>query len=513
MVSEDEKIQSSQPASSEVDAATTTAADSAKLKRESVNSEFIVLHPNGQEQKLDLLKPQDVSDASLSTIIKNEVLGKCEHANREPPHTRLMRKLELVDYAPACDTGQLKYYPKGALVKDLLEDLAFDIAVRDLKAFKIETPLMYRWNEPDIRAQGLSFGERAYRIEMDEKNPLVMRFAGDFGLFRMMKNATITYKQTPVRVYEISQSFRYEQSGECTGLRRLRAFTMPDIHCFCKDLSESLDEYKYLYEYYMKLVKSVGIDFAVVFRVVKDFYENEGGREFILGLIKLTGRPAMLEVIDSQKHYWVIKHEFQFVDSIEGNAQLSTVQLDIHDGERYGITYVDEDGSKKPCIIVHSSMGSIERWIYALLEHAIKNKDKDGGSLPLWIAPVQVRVLPITDNQLEHAKGIAGKINAAGFRCECDDRSETLGKKIRDAETDWIPYIVIIGKKEVESSKLSLRVRGEGQKESTMEELILELDSKTKGQPKKPLYTPELLSRKPIFVSWGESSKDEKCAV
>ena len=485
------------------------AVDAAKEKREAVKSKFMILHPNGQEEPIDLLQSQAISDASLSVIVDNEVSGKCEHARKEPPHIRLMRKLELVDYAPACDIGHFNYYPTGALVKELLEDLAFDIAMRDLKAFKIETPLLYRWNEPDIQAQGMSFGERAYRIEMDEKNPLVMRFAGDFGLFRMMKNATISYKQTPIRIYEISQSFRYEQSGECTGLRRLRAFTMPDIHCFCKNLGEALVEYGFLYEYYMKLVKSVGIDFAVVFRVVEDFYRNEGGRDFILELVKLTNRPAMIELISSRKHYWVIKHEFQFVDSIGGNAQLSTVQLDVADGERYGICYVDETGGKRPCIIVHSSMGSIERWIYAILENALKMKDD--GCLPLWLTPVQARVLPITDSQLDFAKGVASKLNNAGIRCECDDRSETLGKKIRDAELEWVPYIAVVGKKEVESGNLALRVRGESQKQRmvSVDELVSEFNSKTAGYPKRPLYTSELLSRKPIFISWGESEEQK----
>ncbi|MEM3434507.1 MAG: threonyl-tRNA synthetase editing domain-containing protein, partial [Candidatus Methanomethyliaceae archaeon] len=217
------------PAEEKVEAAEKVAAPST----------FLVLTPDGEELPIDLSKPETFLnlkiDAPLLQLIKNEAGLKGERG--APAHIKLMKRLELVDYEPASDVGHFRFYPKGTVIKDSLEEFAYDIAVRDLKAFKIETPFLYRLDEPDIAEQASKFRERDYRLEVDKK-PFTLRFAGDFGLFRMMKDVTMSYRQLPVRVYELSPSFRLEQSGECVGLKRLRSFTMPDVHCFCTNLEQ-----------------------------------------------------------------------------------------------------------------------------------------------------------------------------------------------------------------------------------------------------------------------------------
>ncbi|MEM3675131.1 MAG: threonyl-tRNA synthetase editing domain-containing protein, partial [Candidatus Methanomethyliaceae archaeon] len=208
-------------------------------KAEILPSTFLILTPEGEEIPIDLSKPESFSNLKIDTpllqLIKNEAGLKGERG--APAHIKLMKRLELVDYEPASDVGHFRFYPKGTVIKDSLEEFAFDIAIRDLKAFKIETPFLYRLDEPDIAEQASKFRERDYRLEVDKK-PFTLRFAGDFGLFRMMKDVTMSYRQLPVRVYELSPSFRLEQSGECVGLKRLRSFTMPDVHCFCTNLEQ-----------------------------------------------------------------------------------------------------------------------------------------------------------------------------------------------------------------------------------------------------------------------------------
>ncbi|MCS7098532.1 MAG: threonine--tRNA ligase [Candidatus Methanomethyliaceae archaeon] len=471
-----------------------------KKEEKTTPSKFLILMPDGKEIPIDLSRPESFLnlniEPSLIQLIKNEAGLKEE---RGPPiHIKLMKRLELVDYEPASDVGHFRFYPKGLMIKESLEAFATELAVKELKALKIETPMLYRLDEPDIAEQAAKFRERDYRLKIDNRE-FTLRFAGDFGLFRMMKDAIMSYKQLPIRVYELSHSFRLEQSGECVGLKRLRAFTMPDIHCFCANLNQGLSEYKLLFEKYTMLTNAMEIDYAIAFRVVEEFYEKN--KEWFLSLLKIVNKSALIELLPEMKHYWILKHEYQAIDSIGGNLQLVTVQLDVEDATRYGIMYIDEDGQKKGCIILHSSMGSIERWMGIVLEQAAKNQMSGRTpKLPLWLSPIQVRVIPVSSNYLDKAMEIASKISQSFIRVDVDDRDESVPRKIRDAEMEWIPYIIVLGEKEVNSGELSVRIRGEGIFKRTLDSLISEISEKLSSKPRIPLCLPMLLSMRPKFA-------------
>jgi len=465
-------------------------------------SQFIVMDPAGEKAILDL---KDVEACALlkkypllKEFILTEEVGQLPH--EAPPHIKTMRKLELVDYEPASDVGHFRFYPKGTLLKELLEEFATDLAIKQLKVMKIETPLIYRLDQPDIAGQAARFMEKDYRFRIENKD-LILRFAGDFGLFRMMKDVVMSYKQLPIRIYELSPSFRLEKKGECVGLKRLRSFTMPDIHCFCKDLKQGMDEYAALLKYYTELSNSMEIDYVVAFRVVKDFFEKN--EDWFVTLLKIVNKPAMFELLPEMKHYWVVKHEYQAIDSTGGNAQLCTVQLDIEDSERYGILYTAEDGRKVGCTIVHSSVGSIERWIYALLENAEKLRRKgQPPMLPVWLSPTQVRIIPVTSEYLEYADKVAEMLEKCECRVDVDDRDQTVGNKIREAETDWIPYIAVVGEKEREKGTVTVRIRKRGRAQKTMgiDDLSKIINEEIRDKPRLPLYLPKRLSMRPKFV-------------
>jgi len=471
----------------------------AKVEKAAAPSKFLVLTPEGKEIPIDLSNPKTFSnlkiDPPLLQLIKNEAGIKGER--EAPGHIKLMKKLELVDYEPASDVGHFRFYPKGTIIKDSLEEFAYEIAVKDLHAFKIETPYLYKMDEPDIAEQASKFREKDYRLKVDNKE-FTLRFAGDFGLFRMMKGVTMSYRQLPVRVYELSPSFRLEQSGECVGLKRLRSFTMPDLHCFCINLEQGMSEYMELFKNYTKLTDSMEIDYAVAFRVVEDFYEKN--KEWFVSLLKIVNKPTLIEAMPEMKHYWVLKHEYQAIDAAGGNNQLVTVQLDIEDAARYGIFYTDENGQKKGCIILHSSLGSIERWMGSILEQAAKDQMKGKTpKLPVWLSPIQVRLLSVKSTYLNLALDIASKVAAQGLRVDVDDREESVSKKIRDAEVEWIPYIVVVGEREASSGKLPVRVRGGEPVNTTVDGLCSIVKKSLGGRPCVPSYLPLLLSMKPRF--------------
>ncbi|MEM0232473.1 MAG: threonine--tRNA ligase [Candidatus Nezhaarchaeales archaeon] len=462
---------------------------------------FVLIEPSGEVVKLNSERPQDDEAIEKYPLIKRLIMNErgSKPEKGTPPHIKFMQKLELVDYEPASDVGHFKFLPKGALIKHLLEELAMEIAINDIGAMMIETPMIYRLSISEIAEQASRFLERDYRFKIDNEE-FTLRFAGDFGLFSMMKKVTVSYKQLPLRIYELSHSFRLEKRGECVGLRRLRAFTMPDIHCFCKDLEQGMEEFANLLKKYMKLVKAMKIDYVIVLRAVESFFlENKA---WFASLAKDIGEPILLEVLPAMKHYWIVKEEHQFIDSQGGNAQLCTVQLDVEDSERYGIKFVDKDGTKKGCIVVHSSMGSIERWMYALLEQAEKNRALGKPPmLPVWLSPVQVRVIPVSSEYLEDALKIAEEVEKAGIRVDVDDRDESVPRKIRDAEVEWVPFIVVVGEREVKEKILSVRIREERETMTLkLEELIEIINEESKGKPKVKLWIPKLLSMRPKFI-------------
>jgi threonyl-tRNA synthetase len=474
-----------------------------KIKnREEINKEIkkshIILMPNGKEYPIDFKDLRlvndildKVDDKNLKDyILSEEIKGQ---PKEEPPSIKIMKQHELINYESSSDSGNMKLYPKGNLIFELLKEWAEEIAINRLNSMQIESPIIYDWDDKEIREQASSFHERHYKVKVpdDDKKEFILRFAGDFGLFKIMKKAQFSYKMLPLRIYEFSKSFRYEKSGELSGLKRLRAFHMPDIHCFCKDIVQGWEEYQHLYRNYSDLANKANIDYAIGFRIIKDFYEVY--KDKIIELLKYSNRPAIIEILSEAKHYWAVKHEFQGIDSVRGNVQLSTVQLDIKDAKVYGINYMDKDGKKKGCIICHSSIGSIERWIYAILESSLKLENP---SLPLWLSPSQVRLIPISKNHLEFCKSIELK----NVRFDIDDSNESLGKKIARANKEWIPYVAVIGDNEIKSGKIIINVRENNSKiELKPNELEKLISEKCKGMPFKKLSLPKLLSQRPIF--------------
>ncbi|MEM2869777.1 MAG: threonine--tRNA ligase [Thermoplasmata archaeon] len=472
-------------------------AEEQKLTREEVvkgiKSEFLILTPDGAEHRLDMENADRDPELAKHPSLRSFILTEEAKARKleEPPSVKAMQRLELVDYEDASDSGHFKLYPKGHLIFHLLEEWARRLALERLGAMQIDTPIMYDWTLPDIQAQAKSFHERHYVIKTDEKRQFVLRFAGDFGLFRMMARATLSHRHLPVKVYEFSKSFRLEQRGELTGLKRLRAFHMPDIHFFTKDLDQGWDVFFELFSAYTDYHRAIGAEYAIAFRIVREFYDRY--RDRLVGLLRYAGMPALIELLSQRKHYWVVKYESQGIDAQGGAVQLNTVQLDVEDGERYGIFYTDADGSKKPCIIGHCSVGSIERWIYIMLENALKMEKP---ALPFWLAPTQVRLIPVGPEFIADCEALASRLRA---RVDIDDREEKVGRKIRDAEREWVNMIIVVGEKERASGMYPVRMRSGEVRELSFDELTAEIARLQADYPYDGLPLPLHMSKRLTF--------------
>ncbi|MBI2138332.1 threonine--tRNA ligase, partial [Candidatus Woesearchaeota archaeon] len=394
-------------------------------------------------------------------------------------------------------------YPKGRLIKSLLETYITQKVI-EYGGVEVETPIMYDMAHPTLSKYLQRFPARQYKIESDKRN-FFLRFAACFGQFLIAHDATLSYKDLPLKLYELTRySFRREQRGELTGLRRLRAFTMPDCHALVTGLDQAISEFKLRNTLCFDVLENVGIqksDVELAVRVTKEFYEKN--RDIVLGLVKAIGKPALVEMWDERTFYFILKYELNFVDGLDKASALSTDQIDVENGERYDIKFTDKDGQRKHPLILHCSpSGAIERNIYALLEKAaMQQKQGKAPSFPLWLSPTQVRIIPVTSEFSQFAEQFLEKINSEAIRADIDDRELHVGKKIREAEMEWCPYILVIGEKEKNAQKLPIRVRGKKELvEMPFSALIAEIKEKTKGMPFRPLSLPKQLSRRPVFV-------------
>lgn len=415
----------------------------------------------------------------------------------EPPHVKLMREKELCDYESASDVGNLKWFPKGRLVRDLLADYVYNLVV-DQGAMPIETPIFYDLDNEAINVHAAKFGERQYRT--DTKKNLMLRFACCFGAFRVMADPFITWKNLPAKLYELSTySFRFEKKGEVVGLKRLRAFTMPDFHSFCVDMESTLEEFSKQTDMCIQTGVDLDVNYEIIFRATKDFYDEN--KDWMYSIGKKIGKPVLLEILPERKHYWSCKIDFAAIDYLGRPIENPTVQIDVESGKRFDITYLGEDGKEHYPTILHCSpTGSIERVICSLLEKTAIELDEKAPMLPTWLSPIEVRIITVGEDHKDFANELYDKINAENIRVDVDDRDESVGKKIRNAATEWIPYIFVVGDNEKESGVFSVTVRETGEKvDMTVDELIKEVLDKTKGMPYRGLPLPKDISTRINF--------------
>ena len=468
-------------------------------------SHWHILEPNGE------LHPLTITDGKvggfdfrahdrLERFAKYE-MAKSREVREQPPHVRLMQDLELVDYEPGSDPGNLRFYPKGRLIKALLEEFV-SRRIQEYGAMEVECPVMYDFEHPALKSYLNRFPARQYVVQTPNKKAF-LRFSACFGQFLIMKDMVLSYKQLPLALYELTRySFRAEQRGELAGLRRLRAFTMPDCHALCADVEQAKAHMMVRFEVAWKLLSDVGFampdDFEVGMRVTEPFWRQH--EDFVIAYAKRWGKPLLVEMWSEQFFYYALKYEWNFVDANDKAAALTTDQIDTENAKRFGITFTDERGDKRHPLILHlSPSGAIERVLYAFLEKAATEaKERRPPMLPVWLAPTQVRLVPVSADQLDYARGLLERF--PGVRVDVDDTNDTLAKKIRRAEKEWVPYIVVVGRKEIETGALNVRVRAaKAQAEMSVDELQKRIRAEIAGRPFRPLAEPPAVSARPTF--------------
>lgn len=478
-------------------------------KEEKIKSHWFVIKTDGEMIPIEIENNKIVgkfdfkNNENLEKFAMYE-MAKSRAVHQMPPHVKLMKELEIADFEEGSDPGNLRFYPKGRLIKSLLEQFVNQM-VTEYGGMEVETPIMYDVHNPILADYLNRFPARQYIVKSEDKE-LFLRFAACFGQFLMLRNSLISYKQLPLKIYELTRySFRREKSGELAGLRRLRAFTMPDVHAICENLEQAMEEFVVRFKLCQNVLDKIGLDkddYELAIRFTKEFYEKN--KDFITSLIKLHGKPALVEMWDEKIFYFILKYELNFVDALSKASALSTDQIDVENGKRYSITFIDENSKKQTPIILHCSpSGAIERVMYALLEKAyMDEKRKKVPRLPTWLSPVQVRVIPLSEKYQKFSEEIVNKIEKENIRVDIDDRSLTVQNKVRYGELEWVPYSIVVGEREIQSKTFPIRIRETGEvKKMKIEKFIKMVKKEMVGKPLKNLTLPKFLTKRPKFVA------------
>lgn len=462
---------------------------------------FIIIDKQGNEhevtkenwQDTEILNKEGREYESIKNFVRNEI-GNPEE-KKQPPHIELMKRHDLVDYCDVADAGHFKWHPKGVLIKELILSYQDELA-KEYGAFKIQNPLVYRLDKPQINKLVGEFGEKIYRWEEGDRE-FLLRPASDPGAFPYAHNLSFSYKQMPLKEYEEALCFRKEQRGELSGLKRVRNFLMTDLHTLTKNEERAQEEFEELCFICKDLMNSlVSKDTWVMgWEGTQEYWEEN--KEWIKQVNKDMETLGFVKLMKERSHYYSMKNEYQAVHPDGSSTQISTVQMDVVNGERFDITYTAEDNEEHPCTILHcSTFGSIERALASILEDSERHEDP---TLPIWLSPTQVRVIPVSEGSLEYAEQVADKIGAEDIRVDIDDESESVGKRIRKAEKEWVPVTLVVGPEEKKSGVFKPRIRGKEEKKMSIEEIQNYIHRETAGYPYKPISLPRKLSKRPKF--------------
>ena len=474
---------------------TITPGEEVQPRKLEVHHEFFVLTPEGN--RLEAAACAD--DTPFGCLIRKE-LGMAGAAAGEPPHVDLMRSKELVDYEPVSDVGHLRWMPRGKLLRDLIADYVLRTLL-PYGAMPVETPVMYDLGDKAICEHAAKFGERQYRFRSGNRS-MMLRFAACFGMFSIMHGMHISPNHLPMKLYELSTySFRHEQKGEVIGLKRLRAFTMPDMHTLCRDMDQALTCFEEQLAIGVQSGVDLGVRYYSALRCTRDFYDQH--KDWVQKVVAILGEPVLIEILSERVHYWVAKIDLAAIDAQGRPIENPTVQIDVESSTRFGIRYHLDGQEVHPPILHCSPTGSVERVICAILETL---SQAPVPQFPTWLSPTQVRIVPVAERHLEHCRGLCDRLNAASLRADLDDREESVNKKIRAAGMDWVPYVVVVGDREVETGSLTVTVRKLSAPEKPhrvqMKEgdLVRSVKEEMGNLPFRPIYTPARLSQKPRFI-------------
>ncbi len=392
----------------------------------------------------------------------DDYLKMLEEAKKRD-HKKLGKELDLFTFSDLVGAGLPLWTPKGTLLRNLLDDYVWKL--RKAKGYqKVTIPHITKKDLYETSGHWSKFKEDLFRITTREGHEFAMKPMNCPHHTQIYAHVQRSYRDLPQRYAETTMVYRDEQSGELNGLSRVRSITQDDAHVFCRE-SQLEEEMLAIWDIIENFYEACGFgklqvrlslhdpdEFDKYLGTRKQWQEAE---DQLRKMIRSRVGDDFVEA-KGEAAFYGPKVDFIAKDSLGRKWQVATIQADRNMPERFNLTCINEAGEKEQVVMIHAAiMGSIERFVSVLLEH-------HAGKLPTWLAPVQVKILPISDDQLDYAQKIVDQLTQADIRVELDARSERLPAKIRDAQLEKVPYMLVVGKKEVQAEKVAVRHRDKG---------------------------------------------------
>ncbi len=388
-------------------------------------------------------------------------LARLEEAKKRD-HRRLVRELDLVSIQELAGSGLVFWHPRGSVVRHEIETFLREELTRRNYVF-VNTPHIARDTLFKTSGHADYYRDNMYMLRTADDEEYFLKPMNCPGHILIYGSRGRSYRELPIRMAELGTVYRYERSGVVHGLFRVRGFTQDDAHVFCRpdQIVDEVDDCLDLVEVIFRTFGFADLHYELSIWDPKHPENYIGSAEQWSGaeaalLEALSRRGLAYKRFEGEAAFYGPKIDVKVVDAIGRPWQLSTVQFDFNLPGRFDISFVDQDGQHKAPVMVHRAiLGSIERFFGILVEHF-------AGSFPVWLAPVQAKVLPVSDKVMDYAESVHRSLVAAGLRAELDRRPEKVGAKIRDAELEKIPYMLVVGPREAEAGAVSLRVHHQG---------------------------------------------------
>ena len=396
--------------------------------------------------------------AELTAFIENR-----EEAKKRD-HKKLGRELDLFVFSDLVGAGLPLFTPKGTLVRNLLDEFVWEL--RKPHGYeKVEIPHITKKELYETSGHWDKFKDELFRITTREGHEFAMKPMNCPHHTQIYARKQWSYRELPQRYSNTTTCYRDEQSGELSGLSRVRAFWQDDAHVFCR-MQDVKTEFLKVWDIIHSFYPVFGFDLKVRLSThdpknMEKYLGTPETWEKTVGMLKEIVAEKGIEAMDGtgEAAFYGPKLDFMANDSLGREWQVATIQLDMLQPERFDLTCINEKGEKERVVMIHAAiMGSLERFLSILIEHT-------AGAFPLWLSPVQVSVLPVSEKHNEYAKEIAETMKLAGLRAEFDDANESLGKKIRSGKGQKIPYLLVVGDAEVASRTITAESRDHGKLE------------------------------------------------
>ena len=407
-----------------------------------------------------------------------DYLHRLQEAERRD-HRRLGRELELYSWPDEVGPGLAIWHPKGGIIRKELEDLVREMCLQ--RGYEpVYTPHIGKSNLWETSGHLGYFAENMFPpMSADEADYYVKPMNCPFHVL-IYASRTRSYRELPLRLSELGTVYRYERSGVVHGLLRSRGFTQDDSHIFCRR-DQAVDEMVALVDFYKALYSTVGLGpDEVQFSTKPDKAVGTDEQwDEAEDAIRLALDKAGLEYVIAKGEgtFYGPKIDIHVRDAIGRLWQMGTIQIDFQEPHRFGIEYIDEHGERVEPVMIHRALyGSIERFVGVLVEHF-------AGAFPTWLAPVQVAVIPVADRHVDYARSVYVGLRERGVRCEVDESDNTMGAKIRNQQLQKVPYMLVVGDKEIETGAVSVRRRTGEESRGVpvgdfIEKLSVEIDEK-----------------------------------